>query len=295
VLLLGKNGYISRRFIDFFEFKKIQYKSVSLKESESPYVLESILKQTKPRFVINAIGYTGVPNVDSCEDHKEECLYVNVVLAEIVANECRKANVPLGFISSGCIYNEDKIEWWNTFKESDYPNFSFYNQNKKCSWYSGTKALGENIVGKSWDRTRIFRLRMPFNHLENSKNYLSKIFNYDKVWSSMNSLTNVDEFVRAVYQAMNAETPYGIYNVCNHGGISAKQIHNLAKSFKIGKESYSYFKNENEFISVIKTPRSNCVLNTSKIKTEGIYMLPVEESLEKCFKVWNQKESTIFW
>jgi UDP-glucose 4,6-dehydratase len=293
VLLLGKNGYVSSRFIDFFEYKKIDYKAVSLRDS--PYKLGAIIKETKPKFVINAMGYTGVPNVDSCEKEKEDCLYGNVILAEIVADECRKANIPLAFISSGCIYNEDVVEWWKTFKERDYPNFSFYNQNNKCSWYSGTKALGENLVKKSWDRTRIFRLRMPFNNIDSSKNYLSKIFNYDKIWSCDNSLTNLDEFVRAVYQGMNAETPYGVYNIVNHGGISAKNIHRLAKSYGLGKESYEYFENLEEFLKTVQTPRSNCVLDTSKIKNEGIYMLPVEESLEKCFKLWNQTSAKIFW
>lgn len=294
VLLLGKNGYVAKRFIDFFEYKNIEYKSVSLK-NESSYKLGEILKQTKPKFVINAMGYTGVPNVDACEKAKEQCLYANVILAEIVADQCRKENVPLGFISSGCIYNEDVVEWWKTFKERDWPNFSFYNKNEKCSWYSGTKALGESLVRKSWDRTRIFRLRMPFNNIDSPKNYLSKIFSYDKIWSCDNSLTNLDEFVRAVYQGMNAETPYGTYNIVNHGGISAKRIHSLAKAYNLGKESYEYFENLEEFNKVVETPRSNCVLETNKIRTEGIYMLPVEESLIKCFESWNQPERKIFW
>lgn len=297
VLLLGKNGYVSKRFIDFFEFKNIKYKSLSLKDTNlSPsYVLESVIDEIKPRFVINAMGYTGVPNVDACEDSKKECLFANVILAEGVADMCRKKNLPLGFVSSGCIYNEDEVEWWRTYKEKDWPNFSFYNTKSDCSWYSGTKALGESLVRKSWDRTRIFRLRMPFNHLDGPKNYLSKIFTYDKVLSIDNSLTNLDEFVRAVYQGMNAETPYGTYNIVNHGGISAKRIHTLAKAYNLGKESYEYFESLEEFNKIVKTKRSNCVLDTSKIKTEGIYMLPVEESLIRCFESWNQPERKIFW
>lgn len=296
ILILGKNGYVSSRFQDFFKYKKIDFYVQSLKDLYSPYLLKDVIEKVKPRFVINTIGYTGKPNVDSCEDYKEDCLYSNVILAEIISDECRKKNIPLGFVSSGCIYNEDEIEWWRTYKESDYPNFSFYSKHyNNCSWYSGCKALGESLVRKSWDKTYIFRLRMPFNHINEEKNYLSKIFSYDKVWSCSNSLTNLDEFVRAVYQSMNAEAPYGTYNICNHGGISAKEIHLLAKKYNIGKENYSYFENLEEFNSVIKTPRSNCVLNTNKIRNEGIYMSPVEESLEKTFSVWNQKEKVIFW
>jgi UDP-glucose 4,6-dehydratase len=293
ILILGKNGYVSKRFQDFFNYKNIDYKVVSLKENSSSLFIKKILEEVKPKFVINCMGYTGVPNIDSCEEHKEECLYVNVILAEILAEECSKQNIPLGMISSGCIYQNDYNEISKTYSEKDVPNFSFLYKN--CSWYSGCKALGESLVKKSWDKSYIWRLRMPFNHLDSNKNYLTKILQYEKAWSCSNSISNLDEFIRACYQCINTKAPYGIYNIVNHGSISAKTIHELAKKYNMGKESYYYFSSLEEFNKIIKSPRSNCILDTSKIKEEGIYMIPIEESIEKCFQQWNKKEKYIFW
>jgi dTDP-4-dehydrorhamnose reductase len=57
------------------------------------------------------------------------------------------------------------------FTETDTPNFSF--RDPPCSFYSGTKALGEEAmagIGQSY----IWRLRIPFDEFDNARNYLSK-------------------------------------------------------------------------------------------------------------------------
>jgi dTDP-4-dehydrorhamnose reductase len=272
ILLLGKNGYISKRFQDFFNYKNIGYEVASIRDENSEYHIEQLIKNLRPKFVINAIGYTGIPNVDSCEDHKEECLFVNVILAERIAEVCKKYRVPLGLVSSGCIYNEKEIDWWYEFSESDFPNFSFYSGN--CSWYSGTKALSESIVSKTWNKSYIWRLRMPYNHIPSSKNYISKIMEYPKVWSCPNSLTNIDEFVSTCYYSMIKECAFGTYNIVNPGGISAKEILRIAKGYNLGKESYEFIYDKKEFSKLIKTPRSNCVLSANKIANQGFGLTP---------------------
>ena len=293
ILLLGKNGYVSSRFQDFFKYKKVDYAVESLREYTSQSYVSSLLKKHNPSFVINCIGYTGNPNVDSCEDNKEKCLYANVTLAEIIADSCKERNVPLGFVSSGCIYNDYTETNEYIFSEKDFPNFSF--PTRTCSWYSGTKALGENIVRKSWEKSYIWRLRMPFNHLPGNKNYISKLFDYSKVWSCDNSLTNIDEFVQICYYSLIKEISYGTYNLVNPNGISAKDILEIAKEYNLKKEKYEYFSNLEEFSRVIKAPRSNCILDSSKISEQGLSFLPVENSLHKTFQFWNKKEENPFW
>lgn len=294
ILLLGKNGYISKRFQDFFNYKKIPFAAESLRENDSFLYIEKLLKDYKPRFVINAIGFTGNPNVDSCESHKEECLYVNVILAEKIAEVCKKYKLPLGFVSSGCIFQEDEVEWWREYSENDFPNFSFYTKN--CSWYSGTKALGEKVVQAAWDKTYIWRLRMPYNHIPNPKNYISKIMEYSKVWSCPNSLTNIDEFVSTCYYSLIKECPYGIYNIVNPRGISAREILHIAKnSYNLGKDNYEFITDKEEFSKLIKTPRSNCILNANKIKNEGFGLLEVTDALHRTFSNWNKPDVYPFW
>ena len=293
ILIFGKNGYVSKRFQDYFDYKQIPYIVCSLKDKPTSYWAEEMVRVHQPSFVINCIGYTGKPNVDSCELHKEECLYVNVILAEKIAEACKKYNIPLGYVGSGCIYQEDEVEWWREYNEKNYPNFCFDFQN--CSWYSGTKALAESLVSKTWHKTWIWRIRMPFNHLENDKNYLYKILKYDKVWNAVNSLTNLDEFVKNAYLCYKNEIPYGIYNMVNEGSTCAKKVLETAKTFGITKEKYEYFQDKQDFQKVIKTPRSDCVLTSNKISSCNIHFLPIEESLIKTFKEWKNENSKIFW
>ena len=45
-----------------------------------PRSTKRFLRSKKPRFLINAAGYTGKPNVDACELAKADCLDGNAVL-----------------------------------------------------------------------------------------------------------------------------------------------------------------------------------------------------------------------
>ena len=77
-------------------------------------------------------------------------------------------------ISSGCVYTGAEKE----FTEEDPPNFCF-NSEIEGSFYSGTKALSEELINK--DSSFICRLRIPFDHVDGPRNYLSKIQNYQKL------------------------------------------------------------------------------------------------------------------
>ena len=141
-LLLGGSGYVGTAFQDLFNSRGISYRSVSRAESSGyhPDHLTRLIRETKSTFLINAAGYTGKPNVDACELHQAECLDGNAVLPGRIRQACETAGIPWGHVSSGCIYTGRRADGCG-FREDDPPNFSFRTNN--CSFYSGTKALGE--------------------------------------------------------------------------------------------------------------------------------------------------------
>jgi len=105
--------------------------------------LAEALRADKPDFLINAAGYNGKPNVDTCEMDKTNYLFGNAIIPGRIAEACEAANTPWGHVFSGCIYTgarEDITE----FTEDDTPNFTFRQNN--CPFYSGTKALGEELL-----------------------------------------------------------------------------------------------------------------------------------------------------
>jgi UDP-glucose 4,6-dehydratase len=191
-------------------------------------------------------------------------------------------DIPLAHVSSGCIY-EGRRGDGAPFTEEDVPNFSFAHNN--CSFYSGTKVIGEQVV-KKWEKHYIWRLRIPFEEFDNSRNYISKILKYDKLLDAENSVSNKQEFVSACIQTITKNVPYGTYNITNSGFITTKQI---TEKFKqtIAKDKVFNFVEEGEFYkNIVKTPRSNCVMSNEKLLSTGIKMRTADEAFDYCLNNW---------
>jgi nucleoside-diphosphate-sugar epimerase len=131
IILFGATGYIGS------EFKK------QLAELKVPVFLWSNTRVTTFQdlenwyaekgyplieYVINAAGYTGKPNVDACELHKADTIHGNVIWPTILTDWCILNDIPLGHVSSGCIYEGRRTDD-QPFTEDDEPNFNFkYNK-----------------------------------------------------------------------------------------------------------------------------------------------------------------------
>src|SRR4051812_22783156 len=202
ILLLGATGYIGQSFANELQKRSQPFTALSRKELDYARfdLLLKHLQRTKPEFVINAAGYTGKPNVDACETAKADTLQGNTLLPVTIAHACAATDIPFGHVSSGCVFNgahavrngisqvepdltrpdlrtlaEKNPELLRGFTENDEPNFSF--RRPPCSFYSGTKALAEEAIaglGKGY----IWRLRIPFDEWDNSRNYVSKLMRY---------------------------------------------------------------------------------------------------------------------
>jgi UDP-glucose 4,6-dehydratase len=139
---------------------------------------------------------------------------------------------------------------------------------------------------KKWEKHYIWRLRIPFEEFDNSRNYISKILKYDKLLDAENSVSNKQEFVSACIQTITKNVPYGTYNITNSGFITTKQI---TEKFKqtIAKDKVFNFVEEGEFYkNIVKTPRSNCVMSNEKLLSTGIKMRTAEEAFDYCLNNW---------
>lgn len=287
IYLLGGSGYVGQAYQALLTRKGIPFRN--LRRAELDYThretLVATLRKDRPEFLINAAGYTGKPNVDACELHKSECLYGNAVLPGIVADACAEAGVPWGHVSSGCIYNGARADG-RGFAEDDAPNFSF--RTNHCSFYSGTKALGEEVLAGR-PNVYIWRLRIPFDNAENPRNYLTKLMRYERLLEASNSLSELPEFVAATFACWEKRIPFGIYNVTNPGQVTTHEVVDLIRKSGVCDKEYKFFKSEDEFMHVAaKTPRSNCVLDCAKIARAGIVMTEVHEAIAKDLKAWRK-------
>lgn len=285
IYLLGGSGYVGHAYQALLARKGIPFRN--LRRAEVNYAdrttLTELLRREKPEFLINAAGYTGKPNVDACELHKSECLDGNAVLPGTIALACADAGIPWGHVSSGCIYTGARPDG-SAFTETDTPNFSFRTNN--CSFYSGTKALGEEVLAGKPD-VYVWRLRIPFNEVDNPRNYLTKLMRYATLLEATNSISQLDEFVAATFACWEKRVPFGTYNVTNPGQITTHEVVELIRKAGVSNKNFVFFKDEADFMSkAAKTPRSNCVMNSSKLASVGIRMTEVHEAVERDLRRW---------
>lgn len=315
ILLLGSTGYMGEAFARELQRRNQPFTALSRKETDYSNfeVLLKFLQRTKPEFVISAAGYTGKPNVDACETARADTLQGNTLLPLTIAQACAAAGIPWGHVSSGCIYSGAKVERdgqtqvekdmtrpelmalvsnnpsaIHGFTENDEPNFSF--RRPPCSFYSGTKALAEEAIadiGQSY----IWRLRIPFDEFDSPRNYLSKVQRYPKVYDNVNSISHRADFVSACLDLWRLRAPFGIYNVTNPGFVTTREVVHAVERILKPARPFEFWQNDEEFYRVAaKTPRSNCVMDVSKLLAAGVKIRPVNEALENSLKNW-RKES----
>jgi len=285
IYLLGGSGYVGQAYQALFRLKGIPYRSLSRSEVDytKAETLRAALLRDRPEFLVNAAGYTGKPNVDACELHKAECLLANAVLPGTVAQACEEAGVPWGHVSSGCIYSGDGPNGTG-FREADTPNFTF--RSNHCSFYSGTKGLGEEVLAGRPDLF-IWRLRIPFSGEDNPRNYLSKLMRYARLLDATNSISELGEFAEATLACWTGRVPFGTYNVVNPGKVTTREIVELIRRSGVCTKAFSFFASEEEFMgAVAKTPRSNCVLDPSKLAGAGIRLTEVHDAVARDLRAW---------
>ena len=287
IYLLGGSGYVGQAYQDLLTKKGLPFKSVARQELDyaDPVKLLAALRTDKVSFLINAAGYTGKPNVDACELHKEECLFGNAVLPGRIAHACAAAGVAWGHVSSGCIYTGARPDGTG-FTEADAPNFTFRQNN--CSFYSGTKALGEEVLA-GLPSVYVWRLRIPFDHRDGPRNYLTKLMRYERLLQASNSISQLHEFVAATFACWEKRIPFGIYNVTNPGHVTTREVVDLILESGVCPKTYSFFQDEADFMAkAAKTPRSNCVMSSAKLAAAGIEMTPVRDAVRAALRSWQR-------
>ena len=286
ILLLGSTGYVGQAYQQYLQQNDLPHTTLSRSQVDytNPNELKNFLKSEHFTFLINAAGYTGKPNVDACEIDKTECLEGNATFPGRLREICEERKLPWGHVSSGCIYTGKNPDG-SGFSETDPPNFSFRQNN--CSWYSGTKALGEEIL-EGAENCYIWRLRIPFDNRDNPRNYLTKLLRYERLLDAENSVSQLHEFVAVSYQTWAQKHEPGIYNITNPGSITTKYVTEWIEESGIAKgKTFKFFETEEEFLKIAaKTPRSNCVLGTTKIEATGIAITPVEQAIKLALANW---------
>lgn len=264
------------------------------------------LSRGAPDVIINCIGKTGRPNVDWCETHQAETYISNVVLPLMIADWCERHSVRMIHIGSGCIYFGESpnihytqadgslipegvdlffgttiryptIKIDDGWKETDFAN--------PQSYYSKTKYACDLALSQMPHVTTL-RIRMPVSDRNVPRNLINKLKGYSQLIDIPNSMTFMNDFVRCVKWFVE-EGPTGIYHVANPSTLSAAQV----------MREYQKYTPDHTFITITEAQldalttakRSNCILNTDKLRKAGFTMTPAADALQACMRNYFKK------
>ena len=272
-LIYGRTGWIGGMLGSLLAERGCEYYYGSARLHDRGALKEDILR-CRPTHILNAAGITGRPNVDWCETHKREVVQSNVLGTLTLIDLAKSMDIHVTNFATGCIYSydDDHAVGGPGFTETDVPNF-------RGSYYSHTKAVVEDLI-QQYDNVLQLRLRMPIDsNLRNPRNFIYKIANYAKVVNVPNSMTVLDELVPlAIDGAIRKLT--GIYNFTNPGVISHNEVLELYREYYDSSFTWENFSLE-EQSKILAAPRSNNMLDTTKLKLAFPGVLDIKTSLKR--------------
>lgn len=273
VLVLGK-GYVGNEISRLLNRCNVHFKSRKDLDYHDQGVLRRYIGNNDISYVINCAGFTGRPNVDECEEKREMCTELNVLVPLQIAESCKVLDVNYIHISSGCIYGG----YEKNYTEADTPNFGFYDNHS--SFYSKTKHLYEILSNTGLT----IRVRMPFTPYYSSRNYLNKLINYDTLIECVNSKTYLPDLCNFIQHLIDNNVYVNTIralNFVNPNPLSTKEVVDLMVKYGVctstGKKYVYDIKELN-----VKANRSNCVLENEKLKLlfPDFYIRSEREALE---------------
>lgn len=282
-LVFGAQGWIGGKLIILLREKghTVIEGTSRLENRES---VEAEILAAKPDFVLNAAGKTGRPNVDWCEDHKQETIRSNLIGALTLADLCYKYGIHMTNFGTGCIYEYDEKHPMNSgigFKEEDIPNFD-------KSYYSKTKIMLDTLL-QDYPNVLNLRLRMPISDDLNPRSFITKIIGYKRVVNIPNSMTILTDLLPIAIE-MTERKMTGVYNFVNPGAISHNEILDLYKKFINSNFTYQNFSLE-EQSKILKAGRSNNELDANKLLKEFPQIPHIKQSIIQVFMRMRDKNT----
>ncbi len=281
----GETGWIGQKVVRLLKDEGHRVFAAKSRLEHREAIIQEI-ERIKPDCIVNTAGVTGVPNVDWCEDHKQETIRANIIGALNLADITYMQGIHLINMGTGCIYEyDDEHPMYGNkgFTEDDAPNFH-------GSFYSHTKCMLDDLLNH-YPNVLNLRLRMPIASDLHPRSFVTKITRYKKVVNIPNSMSILDDLLPLIPQ-MAERRLTGKYNFVNPGIISHNEILDLYKQYVDPQFQYVNFSVE-EQNSILKARRSNNFLDTTKLTREFPELRSIKKSMVDVFKRMQQQKGIV--
>lgn len=272
----GATGWIGQMSCDMLRSQGYEVYAAESRLENRESVLHEI-RTKKPDFILNAAGVTGRPNVDWCEDHKQDTVRANIIGALTLCDCAFVCDVPVINLGTGCIYSYDErhpLGSGTGFTELDEPNFA-------GSFYSYTKIMLDKLL-QEYPNVLNLRLRMPISDDLNDRNFITKISRYQKVVNIPNSMSVLHDLLPLIPQ-MAERGLRGNMNFVNPGVISHNEVLELYKQYIDPSFTWQNFSIE-EHDSILKAKRSNNELDATRLLSEFPDVLHIKDAVKGVFE-----------
>jgi dTDP-4-dehydrorhamnose reductase len=276
ILFFGSKGWIGKQFGFFLNKNGITYISTDVRADDEKAVEEEI-KLYSPTHIISFIGRThgGEYNtIDYLElsgklkDNIRDNLYSPIILSIL----CERYNIHYTYLGTGCIFSSDDPTT-TSIDDDALPNFF-------GSSYSTVKGFTDRLQHMYSKNTLNLRIRMPIVNYEHNRNFLSKIFKYEKICSMPNSMTVLEDMFPVIMDMMIKNTT-GTFNLVNKGVITHNEILEMYKKHIDPSFVWKNFSVE-EQNTVLLSKRSNTQLSNDKLYSLYPDIPDIKTSVEKC-------------
>uniref|UniRef100_A0A6C0JPX8 Uncharacterized protein n=1 Tax=viral metagenome TaxID=1070528 RepID=A0A6C0JPX8_9ZZZZ len=292
VLIYGYKGWIGSQFTKLLDSHNIIYSEGKARVDNIEDVISELL-ETSPTHVVSFIGrthgkidekiYTTIDYLEQpnkLQDNIRDNLFSPLVLAFL----CKKLNIHLTYLGTGCIFKYDKEHPFgqetNGFTENSLPNFF-------GSSYSTVKGFTDQLM-KFFDDTVVLnvRIRMPISGEYNTRNFITKITTYDKICSIPNSMTVLPELLPKVLDMMK-KCIIGTINLTNPGLISHDEILDMYKRIVDPTFRWKNFSEKQQRL-ILDSDRSNNFLDTHKLQQMYPDVKNIKESIENVLVLYKK-------
>lgn len=263
-LIFGNKGWIGSMVSKILEQQGEQVVGAQSRADDETAV-EKEISETKPDRVMSFIGRThgpGYSTIDYLEqsgklvENVKDNLYGPLCLAFI----CRKYNIHLTYLGTGCIFegqnNFSADE--KGFTENDKPNFF-------GSSYSVIKGFTDRLMHFFDNDVLNLRIRMPITIEQNPRSFITKILSYSRICSIPNSMTILDQMIPIMIDMARNKTT-GTFNFTNPGLVSHNEILSLIRDIHKPNLTWENMSREQQ-LAILKADRSNNLLNTDKLQS----------------------------
>lgn len=292
ILVTGATGLVGSRFIELcsniFSITTIGRSKVDININLlSAQEVNKFVQKSDAEAVVNFAAYTNVDEAQRQKRDKTGDVYIlNVLLPFWLAKSCKTSGKKLCHISTDYVFNGKSDD--RPYKEGDIPS-------PVDSWYSITKALGEEKVseGTKGEQYSIVRISYPYSgvytrKLDFARAIIEKLHKNEPFWAITDQKikpTSVDDVAKAVSLLLNKGLD-GIYHVA--GNYSPKDY---ITPYQFALKLADFLDFDPTLIKPISfselskkrvAPRpQHTWLNTSKIELQGFKFTPFEDALKR--------------